>query len=97
MEKLNNEKKFGEYIQRIDIKNYMQDEFMQKLPVFIHGFPYDEGTRRNGGRVGGEKGSQKFRDELQTSELYFTQEMKNNIEIFDTGDISLYENLEDAH
>lgn len=33
--------------------------------VVISGFPYDEGTKRNGGRIGGAIGSKIFRETLR--------------------------------
>lgn len=32
--------------------------------IILSGFPYDEGTRRNGGRIGGAVASQIFRKTL---------------------------------
>lgn len=55
--------------------------------AIINGFPYDEGTGRNGGRLGGEKASYSFRKCMEDQNLYLTQEMKNNINYIDSGDI----------
>ena len=47
------------------------------------GFPYDEGTLRNGGRVGGAVGSKVFREML----VEHTVNLKKNVQIYDTGEI----------
>lgn len=49
----------------------------------MSGFPYDEGTRRNGGRVGGAVASYIFRKTLSEHQIYPKQE----INVFDAGDI----------
>jgi hypothetical protein len=40
-------------------------ESPQKLTVVISGFPYDEGTRINGGRIGGSTAPMIFRKALE--------------------------------
>ena len=58
----------------------------QKLPekaVIISGFPYDEGTRINGGRIGGSVASTIFRKTLSQIPLY----PSHSVSIFDSGDI----------
>jgi hypothetical protein len=59
----------------------------------MSGFPYDEGTRRNGGRVGGAVGSYIFRKTLSEHQVY----PKQDINVFDSGDIQKDEELEKAH
>ena len=36
----------------------------------ITGFPYDEGTKRNGGRVGGSIASEVFRKAISEADFY---------------------------
>ena len=78
------EKIFAEYIEylRVDqLANLSQD----KLNVVINGFPYDEGTIRNGGRQGGEKASKEFRECLLEEALYLDERMKQ-LRYYDIGD-----------
>lgn len=49
----------------------------------MSGFPYDEGTKRNGGRIGGAIASSIFRKRLSESNFYY----KSNISLFDSEDI----------
>ena len=49
----------------------------------MSGFPYDEGTRRNGGRVGGAVAPSIVRKTLKDRELY----LHKKIDIFDSNDI----------
>ena len=77
------QKTFGQLI--ISAENYSDDQ--SKIKICIHGFPFDEGTRRNGGRVGGEKASQALRDSLQKISIFPTQEMISNTMCIDTGDL----------
>ena len=51
--------------------------------MILSGFPYDEGTKRNGGRVGGAVASSIIRKTLKERDLYLHQK----ITIFDAGDI----------
>jgi formiminoglutamase len=51
--------------------------------VVLSGFPYDEGTRRNGGRIGGSVGPKVFREALRRIELY----PKHPVLLVDTGNI----------
>lgn len=51
--------------------------------MVISGFPYDEGTRRNGGRVGGAIASTIFRKRLKEINTY----LHENLLIYDSGDI----------
>jgi hypothetical protein len=50
----------------------------------LSGFPYDEGTRINGGRVGGSAASMIFRKALEEHELY---RKGPAITVLDAGDI----------
>lgn len=59
----------------------------------ITGFPYDEGTRRNGGRIGGAIASNIFRNKLKESTFY----LQHPVHIYDCGDIANDMELEKAH
>jgi hypothetical protein len=49
----------------------------------MSGFPYDEGTKRNGGRVGGALASTIFRRKLKEVDFYLQKE----VQVYDSGDI----------
>jgi hypothetical protein len=59
----------------------------------MSGFPYDEGTRINGGRVGGAVASTIFRKTLHEVDLY----AHNAVEVYDSKDIPAELPLEEAH
>ena len=59
----------------------------------MSGFPYDEGTRRNGGRIGGSVAPRIFRQTLGKIELY----AKQTVVVVDAGDIEEDLQLEEAH
>lgn len=71
------EKFFGQ-----DIKAYVPEIGHQH--VVINGFPYDEGTRRNSGRIGGSAATSMFRKALNSHEIY----KKGGIDVYDSGDIT---------
>lgn len=55
-----------------------------KIPIFLYGFPNDEGTYNSGERVGSEKGPFSFRKGLK--EFPFVPFVKiNNLSLFDAG------------
>ena len=56
------------------------------MSIFIYGFPFDEGTKLNGGRIGGEKGPENFRKGLKHNKFpqFATQK---NIQIIDFGNV----------
>lgn len=51
--------------------------------MIISGFPYDEGTRINGGRVGGAVASTIFRKTLHTVDVY----AHHSVKVLDSKDI----------
>lgn len=64
------------------------------------GFPYDEGVKRNGGRVGAKEGPKYVRSFLPKMGTIFNPEYKvdlTNIRISDAGDIDPNLTLEEAH
>lgn len=61
----------------------------QTLSVVISGFPYDEGTKINGGRIGGSTAPMIFRKALEIHEIY----SKANITVLDSGDIEKEDEL----
>lgn len=65
------------------ILSYQQQEHAHIQKVVISGFPYDEGTRRNGGRIGGSVAPKIFRQTLAKAELY----SKQGVLVVDAGDI----------
>lgn len=71
--------------------------------VVIVGFPWDEGVRRNGGRIGAANGPSSFRSHLKKIGAVVNDEFGvdlRTIKISDSGDIAPSENvktLEDAH
>ena len=60
------EKTFGQIVQ--PYQGLKQD--LDSKSVIFSGFPYDEGTRRNGGRIGGSVASTIFRKTLSQIQLY---------------------------
>lgn len=72
------EKIFGQLINRFDEHNVSQTPC-----IVMSGFPYDEGTKRNGGRVGGAIASYIFRKALSQHQVY----PKQKVNVFDAGDI----------
>jgi len=80
--------------ERIFAKTIHQHYQPHQVPsVIFSGFPYDEGTRRNGGRIGGSIASTIFRKTLNNIELYPTQK----VAVYDSGDIEAELELEKAH
>jgi hypothetical protein len=51
--------------------------------IIISGFPYDEGTKRNGGRVGGAVASTIFRKTLAERDFYSHE----SVVVYDSKDI----------
>ncbi|KAL4472330.1 hypothetical protein ABPG72_002813 [Tetrahymena utriculariae] len=87
---LHEEKYFGQYIQHIEdlqslVSSFRQD--MKENRIFITGFPFDEGTHRNGGRIGAEQAPKSFRDLLQKEKLYTDTNFEKHLKIYDLGDI----------
>lgn len=73
------EKIFGETVQE-----YVKEEVeKQGKAVILSGFPYDEGTRINGGRIGGSVASTIFRKTLKEYHIY----PHHQLSVYDTGDI----------
>jgi arginase family enzyme len=65
------------------IANYDENAHSKERKVVLSGFPYDEGTRRNGGRIGGSVAPKIFRQTLAKIELY----AKEGVTVVDAGDI----------
>ena len=76
------------------VKKYPSSEDQRTSKrVVISGFPYDQGTRRNGGRAGGAVATLIFRQTLSKMEIY----PKKDIAVYDAGDIQADLQLEEAH
>jgi arginase family enzyme len=75
------------------IVKYDEETHSHQRKVVLSGFPYDEGTRRNGGRIGGSVGPKFFRQALASVELY----AKHSMLVVDAGDIEEDLELETAH
>ncbi|KAL4450917.1 hypothetical protein ABPG74_011759 [Tetrahymena malaccensis] len=87
---LHDQKYFGQYIQNVEdfqslISSFRSD--MKENRIFITGFPFDEGTYRNGGRIGAEQAPKSFRDLLQKEKLYTDINFEKCLKIYDLGDI----------
>lgn len=65
------------------MRPYDEEQHAKERKVVISGFPYDEGTRRNGGRIGGSVGPKIFRQTLGKAELY----PKQGVLVVDAGDV----------
>jgi|JI10StandDraft_1071094.scaffolds.fasta_scaffold2170374_1 formiminoglutamase len=71
----------------------MSELEQQPKAVIFSGFPYDEGTRINGGRIGGSVASSIFRKTLSQHQIYPSQQ----IPVYDAGDIEHDLDLPKAH
>ena len=70
--------------------------------IVLIGFPYDEGVRRNGGRVGSRLGPSAFRESLHRTGTVINAELDDldlrcHLQISDGGNIREDLSLEDAH
>lgn len=77
----------------------LKERDTSKTQVDIVGFPFDEGVRRNGGRVGAAGGPAAVRPFIQKLGTVVNPEFGidlNNLSVQDSGDITA-DNLEDAH
>ncbi|EAS01195.2 arginase (macronuclear) [Tetrahymena thermophila SB210] len=87
---LHDEKYFGQYIQYVEDLQSLVSSFrpdMKENRIFITGFPFDEGTYRNGGRIGAEQAPKSFRDLLQKEKIYTDVLFEQRLKIYDLGDI----------
>ena len=70
--------------------------------IVLIGFPYDEGVRRNNGRIGAKSGPQYFRQLLKRTGTvvnaeYDDLDIRKYLTISDGGDINANLSLEEAH
>ena len=72
-------KKFGDTIQPYPGNN----EPIKENSIILSGFPYDQGTKRNGGRIGGSVASTIFRKTIKQQQLY----PSHTLAVYDVGDI----------
>ena len=95
-------KAFHEYIQISKNLSELQEEGSSNMTrsVIIYGFPFDEGTAINNGRVGGERAPFSFRSGLKDIKIPPFEDI-HKIKIFDCGNVreSLFDTftLDEAH
>ena len=94
-------KVFHEYIQTVKkISDLKSEKGAISLPIIIYGFPFDEGTAINNGRIGGERAPFSFRTGLKDINIPPFEKI-DKIKIFDCGNIreSLFDSftLNEAH
>ena len=78
-------KPFNTYVHQISISSIPNPSFHQTL-IVIQGFPFDEGTQINGGRLGAERGPLSFRSALEQTHHY-PYENIDKVLLYDNGDI----------
>nr|CAG4714882.1 unnamed protein product [Naegleria fowleri] len=92
-------------IQQHGLEYFISQYKDEKIDIALIGFPFDEGVKRNGGRVGAKKGPESFRKMIRRAGTVINREMGtdcSHLKIVDLGDVHLEEdddetNLEKAH
>ncbi|KAG2387053.1 hypothetical protein C9374_002088 [Naegleria lovaniensis] len=89
-------------IQQDGLEYFISQYKNEKIDIAIIGFPFDEGVKRNGGRVGAKKGPESFRKMIRRAGTIINVEKSTDcsqLKIVDLGDVHLDDesNLEKAH
>ncbi|KAL9650696.1 hypothetical protein ABK040_001752 [Willaertia magna] len=84
-----------------EFKNQFNNLDQHTIDIAIIGFPFDEGCKRNGGRIGAKEGPKSFRKLRKRAGTIFNAEYSidcSDLVIVDLGDVTVPSNtLEDAH